>query len=167
MEDKKDTLIREYEELIRELKQRKIEMEQKIGLLEWQLENMKQKLDIQEICHRREISTITEKVRWLHRLKFFLHGKLALNVVNKRHAMETIPKCNNLFELCYILQVQCTFSFLLLSSFSMYHFLGPYPTSNLWLILNADTILQAPYTYLCIYRAYTGSVVDCFSPLSA
>ena len=62
MEDKKDTLIREYEELIRELKQRKIEMEQKIGLLEWQLENMKQKLDIQEICHRREISTLTEKV---------------------------------------------------------------------------------------------------------
>lgn len=65
MEDKKDTLIREYEEVIRELKQRKIEMEQKIGLLEWQLENMKQKLDIQEICHRREISTLTEKVRRL------------------------------------------------------------------------------------------------------
>lgn len=65
MEDKKDNLIREYEKQIRELKQTKIEMEQKIGLLEWQLENMKQKLDIQEICHRREISTLSEKVRCL------------------------------------------------------------------------------------------------------
>lgn len=33
-----------------------------MSLLEWQLENMKQKLELQEISHRREISTLNEKV---------------------------------------------------------------------------------------------------------
>ncbi|XP_068737353.1 golgin subfamily A member 4-like [Montipora capricornis] len=60
-EDKKDNLIREYEDQIQGLKHTKVELEQKESLLEWQLENMKQKLDIQEICHRREISTLNEK----------------------------------------------------------------------------------------------------------
>lgn len=55
-------LIQEYEDQIRELKQQKLELEQKVSLLEWQLENMKQKLELQEISHRREISTLNEKV---------------------------------------------------------------------------------------------------------
>ena len=55
-------LIQEYEDQIRELRQRKVELEQKVSLLEWQLENMKQKLELQEISHRREMSTLNEKV---------------------------------------------------------------------------------------------------------
>ena len=62
MQDKKGLLIQEYEEQIRELRQKKLELEQKVSLLEWQLENMKQKLELQEIRHRREISTLNEKV---------------------------------------------------------------------------------------------------------
>ena len=62
MQDKKDLLIQEYEEQIRQLRQKKLELEQKVSLLEWQLENMKQKLELQEIRHRREISTLNEKV---------------------------------------------------------------------------------------------------------
>lgn len=61
-QEKQDVLIQELENQIRELKQQKLELEQKVSLLEWQLENMKQKLELQEICHRREISTLNEKV---------------------------------------------------------------------------------------------------------
>lgn len=57
-------LIQEYEEQIRELRQKKVELEQKVSVLEWQLENMKQKLELQEIGHRREISSLNEKVSY-------------------------------------------------------------------------------------------------------
>jgi len=57
-------LIHEYEEQIRELRQKKVELEQKVSVLEWQLENMKQKLELQEISHRREISSLNEKVSY-------------------------------------------------------------------------------------------------------
>lgn len=58
-------LVQEYEEQIRELRQKKVELEQKVSVLEWQLENMKQKLELQEISHRREISSLNEKVSYL------------------------------------------------------------------------------------------------------
>lgn len=61
-QEKKEILIQEYEDQIRELRQQKLELEQKVSLLEWQLENMKQKLELQEISHRRKISTLNEKV---------------------------------------------------------------------------------------------------------
>lgn len=57
-------LIQEYEEQIRELRQKKVELEQKVSVLEWQLENMKQKLELQEISHRREIGSLNEKVSY-------------------------------------------------------------------------------------------------------
>ncbi|PFX23353.1 hypothetical protein AWC38_SpisGene12113 [Stylophora pistillata] len=65
-EDEKDTLIQEYQDQIRQLQQQKLELEQKVGLLEWQLENMKQKVELQEIAHRREISTLSEKSQSFH-----------------------------------------------------------------------------------------------------
>ncbi|KAL9987709.1 hypothetical protein ACROYT_G002058 [Oculina patagonica] len=65
-EGHKDILIQEYEDQIRELRQQKLELEQKVSLLEWQLENMKQKLELQEISHRREISTLNEKNHSFH-----------------------------------------------------------------------------------------------------
>lgn len=65
LQDRRDLLIQEYEEQIRELRQKKVELEQKVSVLEWQLENMKQKLELQEISHRREISSSNEKVSYL------------------------------------------------------------------------------------------------------
>lgn len=57
-------IIQEYEEQIRELRQKKVELEQTVSVLEWQLENMKQKLELQEISHRREISSLNEEVSY-------------------------------------------------------------------------------------------------------
>ena len=39
-----------------------MELEQRVSVLEWQLENTKQKMEIQEMSYRRELSSAREKV---------------------------------------------------------------------------------------------------------
>ena len=62
IQENRDTLIQDYENRVKELKERNIELKRRVGLLEWQVENMKQKMEIQEVSHRRETSALKEKV---------------------------------------------------------------------------------------------------------
>lgn len=62
LKERTDKLRQEYEEKIRVLKEENTTLKQRVGLLEWQLENTKQKMEIQEMSFRRELSTAREKV---------------------------------------------------------------------------------------------------------